>query len=88
MKSVKISQNNALKNSFILFHVSEYLPTCMCVCALYTHLVPNEARRGQVELQKLVTHIWLLGSEPGSSERTVSALNLCAIPLAPRQADS
>lgn len=53
---------------------------CMCVCAPYVHLLLAEVRRGcwspwNWSYIQLWTDMWVLGANPGSSDRAESALS-------------
>ena len=69
-------------------YVCVYICVCVCVC-MYIYLLciyrcPQRPEEGigtlELDLEEVMSHLrWVLGTEPRSSARAASALNLCAI---------
>lgn len=74
----KDSKHRKLKKKRLIY---VYVSACMFVCALCACV--SGARRGQkrvpdpweLELQALMRHLWVLGTEPGSSKRAANVHN-------------
>lgn len=71
---------------FLFFKCYECFP-CMHVCALCLYLVPEKARGcWNCSHRQLLVIMWVLGTEPGSSERAASSLDCWAISPVPEVA--